>query len=110
VRDGGDVVAGRAEHAEDLLDAGDEPVGRVGGGARGLGAHELAGVLVDGDDVGEGAPGVDAHPDPSPSVRHAVDSTGRQGPIRWQFVPTEPHGTGQPRHHRPDVAAAPIRP
>ncbi len=102
VADGGDVVAGRVEHAEDLLDAGDEPVGGVGGGARGLGGHELAGVLVEGDDVGERAPGVDADPDPSLSlVRHVVDSTGRGQPIRCQFVPTAGASAVQPFQRYP---------
>ena len=100
VADGGDVVTGGAQHAEDLLDAGDEPVGGVGGRARRLGGDELAGVLVEGHDVGERAPGVDADPDPSLSVRHVVDSTGRAGRIRCQYLPTEPGSAGQPRHRR----------
>ena len=51
-----------------------------------------------GDDVGEGAAGVDADPDPPLSVRHAVDSTGRSEWIRRQFVPTGRRSPGQPRH------------
>ena len=100
VADGGDVVARGAQHAEDLLDAGDEPVGRVGRRARRLGGDELAGVLVEGHDVGEGAPGVDAHPDASLPVRHGVDSTGGTGPFRRQDVPTECRSDGRTRHDR----------
>ena len=97
VADRGDVVARRLEHAEDLLDAGDEPVGRVGGGARRLGRDELAGVLVEGDDVGERAPGVDADPDPSLRSAPCRRFNRASGAIRCQFVPTK-RGRRPSRH------------
>ena len=73
VRDGRDVAALGTDDAEDLLDAGDEAVGRVARRAGGLGGDQLTRVLVEGDHVGERAPGVDADPDPPRA--HGDDST-----------------------------------
>jgi hypothetical protein len=75
VADGGEVVAPGLHHVEDLRDPGDEAVGGVRRRARGLGRDDLAGVLVDGDDVGEGPAGVDADPDAS-SCRHGSIQPG----------------------------------
>ena len=66
------VALGQAEQSEHLVDPGHEPVGRVARRRRGLGGDELAGVLVEGDDVGEGAPGVDADADPARHGRSLV--------------------------------------
>ena len=61
-----------ADQAEHLLDAGQEAVGRVARRRRRLRRHQLAGVLVEGDDVGERAAGVDADPDACAGrLRHA---------------------------------------
>jgi hypothetical protein len=76
VCDRGDRLAADAEVREHLPDPGEEALGGVGGGGRGLGGGELAGLLVERDDVGERAAGVDADADaaghrrrPSPSPR-----------------------------------------
>jgi hypothetical protein len=65
VADGGDRLAGQAEHAQHLADAGEEALGGVGGGGRRLGGGGLPGLLVHRDDVGERPPGVDADADPA---------------------------------------------
>jgi hypothetical protein len=69
VADRADRAAVQAQLAQHLLHAGEEAVGRVAGSRRGLGGGDLAGLLVDGDDVGERAPGVD--PDAYPAGRRA---------------------------------------
>ena len=63
------VTLRKAQQPEHLVDAGHEPVGRVARRRGRLGGDEHAGVLVEGDDVGEGAAGVDADADPA---RHAA--------------------------------------
>jgi hypothetical protein len=67
VADGADGVATLAEGLEDLLDTGEESFGRVARRGGRLRRCELSGPFVDGDDVGERAPRVDADPD---SPRH----------------------------------------
>ena len=64
-RDRVTVAGGQAQQPEHLVDAGHEAVGGVARRRGGLGGDQLAGVLVEGDDVGERAAGVDADPDPS---------------------------------------------
>ena len=54
----------RAELVEDLRDAGEEALGRIARRRRRLRGRERAGRLVEGDDVGERATGVDADPQP----------------------------------------------
>src|SRR4028118_2264752 len=56
---------GEVQQAGHLADAGEEALGGVGRGGRRLGGGRGPRVLVDGDDVGERAPGVDADPHPA---------------------------------------------
>jgi hypothetical protein len=63
--DGIAVALGQPEQAEHLVDGRHEPVGGVARRRRRLGGDQLTGVLVEGDDVGEGAAGVDADADPA---------------------------------------------
>ena len=81
--DGGAVARRRSTSApsapmqvEHLVDAGEEAVGRVGGGGRRLGGDQLTGCLVEGDDVGERASGVDADADASGGLRHGAPRAG----------------------------------
>ena len=97
-------AAGRqSQQAEHLVDAGQEAVGRIGRCGRGLGGHQPAARLVEGDDVGERATGVDADTQPR-LVGHACDSSGRvrrprlirsAGPSSWS-----PARTTSPRRWR----------
>jgi hypothetical protein len=78
VADRGDVVRPGVvvDQREHLRDAGHEAVGRISGGRRRLRRHEQAGVLVERDDVGERAAGVDADADAPARSGHGVHSTG----------------------------------
>ena len=57
---------------------GEEALGRVGRRRRRLGGDHLAGVLVDRHDVGEGAAGVDADPDPARCHGTSLPAPSRQ--------------------------------
>ena len=91
----------KSQQREHLLDAGHEAVSRIVGRGRGLGGDELAGVLVQGDHVGEGASRVDADPDPAQRrglVGHATDSIGTlTRPARAHLV--RPAGRGLATPH-----------
>ena len=76
VAHGGHVGAARPHQVEHLVDAVDEAVGRVGGGGRRLGGDQLTGRLVEGDDVGERAAGVDADANASGGLRHGAPRAG----------------------------------
>ena len=101
------VTLRKPEQPEHLVDAGHEPVGRVARRRGRLGGDQLAGVLVEGDDVGEGAAGVDADADPA---GHATSLAGGVGTERRQHLPKRlgprllPSGRGPVRdraRHRP---------
>ena len=90
VADRGDRVAPVVElaethHPEHLLDARHEPVGGIGRRRRRLGGDQLTAVLVEGDDVGEGAAGVD--PDPDAAVGRGFGRRLAHGP---EFKPRPP--------------------
>ncbi len=104
------AVTGREAHQpEHLLDAGHEAVRGVRRGAGRLGGDQLAAVLVEGDDVGERATGVDPDADPAGRGRvcaHAPDSSGTTPhratahsadgrAIRWHHLPApaDPEGS-----------------
>ena len=84
-----------------------KPSAGLAGVRRRLGRDELAGVLVERDDVGERAAGVDADPDPSLSVRHVVDSTGRAA-VRF-VVSLCRRGAGRPANLATLAESGPIR-
>src|SRR5699024_7147542 len=63
VRDRFDVRRRRIDLPQNLVHAGEEALGGVCRGGRRLGAGDLAGAAVDGNNVGEGAAGVDADTD-----------------------------------------------
>ncbi len=72
--------SGPAELVEDLAHTSQEALGRVGRGGRCLGGHQPAGLLVEGDHVGEGAAGVDTDADASGHASSgAVSGTPRNG-------------------------------
>ena len=100
------AVAGReTEQPQHLVDARHEPVGRVRRRRRGLGRGQLPGLLVEGDDVGEGATGVDADADPaSRGLRHADHSNG---PVRR---PARATVADEPRIHCQVVPATTVAP
>ena len=82
VAHGGHVGAARPHQVEHLVDAVDEAVGRVGGGGRRLGGDQLTGRLVEGDDVGERASGVDADANASGGLRHGAPRAGVGNRVR----------------------------
>ena len=71
VADRGDRRPVHRHQVQDLPQSGEEALGRVGGRRRRLRRPHLAGLLVHGDDVGEGAPGVDADAYPTGRCAHA---------------------------------------
>ena len=72
VADGAERIAGYAELAQYLVDAGQESLGRITRRRRSLGGHHGSGLLVHCHDVGECATGVDT--DPNLSWFHASSS------------------------------------
>ena len=103
VRDGADVVTARVHEVEDLADAGEEAVGGVARCRGRLRRDELARVLVERDDVGERATGVDADADPAAcggACCHGEDSTGGTPPGRWHMLPTPDRFRANPRQNR----------
>src|SRR4051794_39967155 len=66
---GGARAPSQAQRVQDLADAGEDPLGGVGGRGRRLRRRRAAGLLVPGQDVGELPAGVD--PDPDPACAHA---------------------------------------
>ena len=78
MRDRGDVRAIRPDDAQNLLDAGDKAICRIPRRRGGLGRAQDTRILVESDDIGKRAAGVDAHADPS--LRHGLDSTDNGGP------------------------------
>ena len=90
VRDRGDVLAGRAEQLEHLVDAVDEAVGRVARRGRGLGRGDRPGVLVEGDHVGERAARVDGEPHRATQP----PSTASRAPCSFGFLRTKKAAIG----------------
>ena len=109
------VALRQPEQAEHLVDAGHEPVGRVARRRRRLGGDQLAGVLVEGDDVGEGATGVDADADPA---GHGASLPPVARTRRRRNLPTETADVGECHQRAPTLGswtsrswcAAPTRP
>ena len=69
VGEAGDVVRRAAGFGEDRVDAAHQADGGIGGRAGDLGDPHRAGAAIDRNDIGEGAAGIDADPQPGLSGR-----------------------------------------